>query len=317
VVVKVWPRFLSDSSQQMDDVVVINEVGLRDGLQNQPKILSTNDKLRLFRALTSAGLTEFEVTSFVSSRSIPQLADANAFLQSLPDDPRLRYTCLVPNLKGYRRALEAGARRISVVLAATDTMNRKNINMSLHDATKICSAVIRQAKSDGLFARAYIASAFACAYEGKTPSRVVFRLLDVMAKAGVDEIAIADTVGAANPREVKEIFSAAITTNGTSRIYAHFHDTRGLGSALVWSALESGVRRFDSSIAGLGGCPFAPGTSGNVATEDLVYLFDDLGLSSGVNLRKLFNAVDVVRELTNERAGGRVNAWYRAHRPGL
>lgn len=295
----------------MSDRAFINEVGLRDGLQNQPKILSTVDKLRIFHALAAAGLTDFEVTSFVSPKTVPQLADAAVLLQALPINFGLRYTCLVPNLNGYRHAIAAGARRIAVVLAATDTMNRKNINMSLEQATATCTDVIREAKTDGLFARAYIASAFACAYEGKTSRHEMFRLADVMLHAGADELAIADTVGAANPQEVKEVFTSAIRRYEQSKICAHFHDTRGLGSALVWAALEVGVRRFDSSIAGLGGCPFAPGATGNVATEDLVYLFNELAMETAVDFDKILDVVGLVRELLGNQVGGRILQLYR------
>ncbi len=298
----------------MTERIFINEVGLRDGLQNQPKIVSTENKLTIFHALAAAGLKAFEVTSFVSPKAVPQLADAADLLKSLPDDPQFRLTCLVPNMRGYERAVSAGARAIAVVLSATNTLNRRNINMSLDDASAVCEQVVRKAKSDGLFARAYIAAAFACPFEGQTPRKIVFELLDQMTTAGADELAIADTIGAANPKQVRDVFAAAIASYGATRTVAHFHDTRGLASALAWAALDSGVRRFDSSIAGLGGCPFAPGASGNVATEDLNFLFRDLGFETGIDFDKLFDAIDLVENLLGPGHGGRILPWYRTQR---
>ena len=235
----------------MTERILINEVGLRDALQNQPSILSTDQKLALFHTLRAAGIRDFEATSFVSPKHVPQLADAAEFLRLLPQDRSLRYTCLIPNERGYERALAAGATGIAVVLSATEGLNQKNIGMSLVQATEVCERVVRRAKDEGLFARAYIAAAFACPFEGLTPPRVLFELLDRMRTAGADELAIADTIGAANPRQVKDVFQEAINRYDDSHVAAHFHDTRGLGTALAWTAAEAGVRRFDISIAGL------------------------------------------------------------------
>jgi hydroxymethylglutaryl-CoA lyase len=298
----------------MKERILINEVGLRDGLQNQPKTLSTPQKLQLFRALAATGLTDFEVTSFVSPKAVPQLADASDFLDALPHDNGFRFSCLVPNLRGYERAVASGAKRIAVVLSATDTLNQKNINMSLNRATDVCEEVVRRAKKDGLFARAYIAAAFACPFEGNTPVDAVFRLLDRMTAAGADELAIADTIGGANPKKVKDLFRSVIAQYGVARTTAHFHDTRGLASALAWAAVEAGVRRFDSSIAGLGGCPFAPGASGNAATEDLVFLFHDLGFETGVDMQKLIEAAAMADALCGGAPGARIMPWYRNSR---
>lgn len=295
----------------MKEHITINEVGLRDGLQNQPRILSTEAKLQVFEALAAAGLKDFEVTSFVAPEAVPQLADAVEVMAALPRDSKFKYTCLVPNFRGYERAVSAGATGIAVILAATDTMNRKNINMSLEQALLVCGDVVRRAKSDGLFVRVYLAAAFECAFEGPTPPKVVFDLLEKMAVTGPDEFAIADTIGAANPRQVRHIFEALVKTYGTTRISAHFHDTRGLASALALTALEFGIRRFDSSVAGLGGCPFVPGASGNAATEDLVFLFHELGFDTGVDFDKLIETVDTVKGILPEAPGGRILGWCR------
>lgn len=298
----------------MREHVVINEVGLRDGLQNQSRILSTQEKLRLFDALRNASLSNFEITSFVSPKHVPQLADAAEFLQALPIRLGLNYTALVPNERGYERAVAAGSKAIAVALSATEGLNQKNINMSLDEATRVCERVVSRAKQDGVLARAYIAAAFACPFEGQTPPHVVFKLLDRMLAAGATELAIADTIGAANPRQVKELFSTALTQYGAKHVAAHFHDTRGLGSALVWAAAEAGVRRFDSSIAGLGGCPFALGASGNVATEDVVFMLEEAGFDTGVNFDALLLAVDQASSLLESAHGGHIIAWARNRR---
>jgi hydroxymethylglutaryl-CoA lyase len=298
----------------MAERLVINEVGLRDGLQNQPSILTTAQKLSLFNALAAAGITDFEATSFVSPKHVPQLADAADLLRQLPADPRCRYTALVPNERGYERALDAGAKGVAVVLSATESLNQKNINMSLAQAAMVCEKVVRRAKKDGLFARTYIAAAFACPFEGPTPTDVLFRLLDRMQAAGGDELAIADTIGAANPKQVRDVFKRAVATYGPERIAAHFHDTRGLGTALAWAAAEVGVRRFDSSVAGLGGCPFAPGASGNVATEDLVFMFNDIGFDTGIDFDALVAAVEMAGKLLDAAHGGRIVPWSRSRR---
>ncbi|MBN9048571.1 MAG: hydroxymethylglutaryl-CoA lyase [Rhizobiales bacterium] len=296
----------------MTERILINEVGLRDGLQNQPSILSTDQKLALFHTLRAAGIRDFEATSFVSPKHVPQLADAAEFLRLLPQDRSLRYTCLIPNERGYERALAAGATGIAVVLSATEGLNQKNIGMSLVQATEVCERVVRRAKDEGLFARAYIAAAFACPFEGLTPPRVLFELLDRMRTAGADELAIADTIGAANPRQVKDVFQEAINRYDDSHVAAHFHDTRGLGTALAWTAAEAGVRRFDSSIAGLGGCPFAPGASGNVATEDLVFMFNDVGFETGIDFNALLAAVGTAATMLQAARGGHIVPWARS-----
>jgi hydroxymethylglutaryl-CoA lyase len=298
----------------MAERIVINEVGLRDGLQNQPSILTTAEKLSLFSALAAAGVTDFEVTSFVSPKHVPQLADAADLLHQLPADPQYRFTALVTNERGYERAVAAGAKGIAVVLSATEGLNQKNINMSLAQATAVCEEVVRRAKKDGLFARAYIAAAFACPFEGPTPPDNLFRLLDRMQAAGADELAIADTISAANPKQVRDVFKQAVARSGAARVAAHFHDTRGLGTALGWAALESGVRRFDSSVAGLGGCPFAPGASGNVATEDLVFMFNDMGFETGIDFDAMLAAVEAAGKLLEAAHGGRIVPWSRTRR---
>lgn len=296
----------------MSERVVVNEVGLRDGLQNQSLTLSTGDKVALFDALAAAGVRNFELTSFVSPKAVPQLADANDLLAAVGERPGFHLTCLVPNMRGYERAKKSGAKGIAVVLATTETLNRKNINMSLAEATAVCAQVVGEARRKGVFARAYIATAFACPFEGSVAPAVVSSLAQEMIDAGADEIAIADTIGAGHPRQARQLFGALLSKFGVPRIAAHFHDTRGLGSALAWAALEAGVRRFDGSVAGLGGCPFAPGASGNLATEDLVFLCEQAGFDTGIDLSRLIEAVDKSSDLMGTVLGGRILPWCRA-----
>jgi len=295
----------------MTEAVSITEVGLRDGLQNQSIPVATADKLRLFEMLQKAGLRSFEVTSFVSPRAVPQLADAALLMAGLPAAADTRCMVLVPNEKGYERAVAAGATAIAVVLSATETLNRKNINRSLSQSRAEFREVIQQARRNGHFVRAYVAAAFACPYEGRTPLRRVIELAEELRQAGADEIAVADTIGAGNPAQAREIFGALGPAIGTDALAAHFHDTRGMGLAMAWAALDTGVRKFDGSFGGLGGCPFAPGAAGNLATEDLVFMLEEARFETGVRWRDLFEAIDLAERLLDRPLGGRIAAWHR------
>jgi len=295
----------------MKEHVIVNEVGLRDGLQNQPRHVPIDKKLTLAQALLNAGIRHIEATSFVSPRAVPQLADAAELFAALPKEPDVTYAALVPNERGYERAVTAGARSVAVVLAATETLNAKNINMSLERATATCESILKRAKSDGIATRAYIAAACACPFEGITPPKAVLSLTERMLKAGADEIAIADTIGAGHPRQVADLFRGVVALVEPSRVAAHFHDTRGMGLALTWAALESGIRRFDSSVGGLGGCPFAPGATGNLATEDLVFMLAESGFETGIDLEGLVAAVGVAEDVTGQALGGKIMPWWK------
>lgn len=301
----------------MSDQVLINEVGPRDGLQNQPVAVSCDDKLRLIAALADAGLRAIEATSFVSPKAVPQMADADALYPRLPRAQEIAYSALVPNLRGLERARAAGVQEIAVVLAATETMNRRNINMSLDEARVACSQTIAGALDLGMRAKAYIAVAFECPFEGRVMPAGVLGLAEAMFKSGAAEVVIADTIGAAAPRAVASLFKECVASFGAARLSAHFHDTRGFALANAWAALGEGVRKFDSSLGGLGGCPFAPGASGNVATEDMVLMFEQCGLSTGVDLQKLRQAVILCGRMIGRPLGGRSAAWLDAqdHKP--
>ncbi|MCX7224333.1 MAG: hydroxymethylglutaryl-CoA lyase [Burkholderiales bacterium] len=264
----------------------ITDVSPRDGLQNQPKLLSTLDKLALIRLLVAAGLERVEVTSFVSPMAVPQMADAADLLSLVISQfPKLQSTVLVPNLKGLERAHLAGAGEVSVVLAATDTMNRKNIHQGLADATRNCQDTVRAARAMGMRTRAYLAVAFDCPFEGVTPLPTLLALAQQMQAAQVDEIVIADTIGSAT------------------------HDTRGLAAANAWAALEAGIRRFDASAGGLGGCPFAPGAAGNLATEDLVLMAQGSGFQTNIDIGRLLDVIEFAQLKLDHPLGGRSYSW--------
>ncbi|MEI7786214.1 MAG: hydroxymethylglutaryl-CoA lyase [Betaproteobacteria bacterium] len=297
------------------DRLIITDVSPRDGLQNQPMAISTQDKLRLIDCLVRAGLQSVEATSFVSPKAVPQMADAGEVLSALLlRQPQLRSSVLVPNLKGLERAHAAGAREIAVVLSATETMNQKNINMSLQQAAEVSEQTVLEARGHGMKTRAYIAVAFDCPFEGATPLERVMELSQRMLKAGADELVIADTIGAASPGMVRDRTRALLSHVPADQLAMHFHDTRGMGVANAWAAVEQGVRRFDASAGGIGGCPFAPGAAGNVATEDLVLMAERSGLATGIDLMALLDAVDLAEELLGRPLGGRSATWLRRQR---
>lgn len=295
--------------------IFITDVSPRDGLQNQARQVSTADKLQLIRMLVQAGVRSVEVTSFVSPKAVPQMADASELLQQLNLAlPALRSSVLVPNLKGLERAHAAGAKEIAVVLSATDIMNQKNINMSLEAATQASEQTLRQARAHGLLTRAYIAVAFECPFEGVPPLDRVIALTQRMLEAGAREIVIADTIGAASPAQVKQRMQALAGIMPIDQLALHLHDTRGMAVANAWAALEVGVRRFDASAGGIGGCPFAPGAAGNLATEDLVLMAGSSGFTTGIDLDALLVAVDFAAASLDRSLGGRSSIWLRRQR---
>ncbi len=293
----------------MSDKVIVNEVGLRDGLQNQPRHVPVEGKLEMLNSLIAAGVSSIEVTSFVSPKAVPQMADASELYGRLPLDKGVNFEALVPNEKGYERAVAAGAKTVALVLASTEEMNQKNIGMSLERATEVNIAIIKRANREGIKPRSYISTAMGCPYEGDVAPEVVFDIAARMFEAGAAEAAVADTIGSGDPAQVKFIFETLAKRYGPERLAAHFHDTRGLALANSWVALECGVRKFDTSIGGLGGCPFAPGATGNVATEDVVHMLERSGFTTGIDIAGLRKAVAVAEKHTEQKLGGRVLSW--------
>jgi len=293
----------------MNDVVIVNEVGPRDGLQSLSKTLSIPERLTLIGALLDSGIRSIEVGSFVSPKAVPQMAGTGELFGLLPMRDTVAYSALVPNLRGYEQAREAGVQSVAVVLSATETMNQRNINMSLDRATEVCVELVQRATQDGIQARAYVAVAFECPFEGLTSPSVVERLIGRMFEVGADKVIIADTIGAANPQAVRNVLERLDKASLARQISCHFHDTRGMALANVLAALDWGVREFDSSIGGLGGCPFSPGASGNLATEDLVLMLDSMGLMTGIEPLLLVDTVRRVQALTGNTLGGHSLRW--------
>jgi hydroxymethylglutaryl-CoA lyase len=271
--------------------VRIYEVGPRDGLQNESTPIPTQTKLEFIRRLAAAGLREIEATSFVSPRAIPQLADADELMPLLPDRDRVRYPVLIPNERGLARAMAAGADAIAVFTGASEAFTRANIGMTLDESMEAFRPVLTRAAQAGMWTRAYVSTAFGCPFSGAVePFRVVevaMRLVDL----GADEVCVGDTIGVGVPSQVHELTGLLLDAGlSLDRMAYHFHDTRGTALANVSAALEDGVATFDASTGGTGGCPYAPGAAGNLATEDLVYLLDRMGVQHGVDLAGVLGA---------------------------
>jgi hydroxymethylglutaryl-CoA lyase len=293
----------------MSDIAIINEVGLRDGLQNQPVTVSTHDKARMAQTLIEAGIRYLEPVSFVHPKAVPQMADAAELTGLLPKRDDMHYTALVPNLKGYERARDHGYATVGLILATTDSFNQRNLNMSLAQTIQTCKDIINAAKRDGIHTRTYISGAFACPYDGPMPVDTTLSISREMIEAGSDEIAISDTIGGGNPQQMKDIMGPLIEEFGADPFFVHLHDTRGLAAAMAWAAADMGVRKFDASVGGLGGCPFAPGATGNVATEDLVYMLEACGLKTGISIQGLRETIAIAAEATQRPLGGRILSW--------
>jgi hydroxymethylglutaryl-CoA lyase len=271
--------------------VRVYEVGPRDGLQNEPAPISTNAKLRFIEFLADAGLHEIEATSFVSSHAIPQLADADELMARLERRAGVRYPVLVPNQRGLDRAEAVGADAVCVFTAASEAFTAHNINMSIAESIEAFRPVVETAHERGWWSRGYVSTAFGCPYQGAVDEGAVVDVASRLLALGVDEVSIGDTIGVAGPADVRRVIGALLAAGiAPERLAMHFHDTRGTALANVTAALELGIRCFDASTGGTGGCPYAPGAAGNLATEDLVYLLEREGLSHGVDLERLLVA---------------------------
>ncbi|WP_420842686.1 hydroxymethylglutaryl-CoA lyase [Fervidibacillus albus] len=274
--------------------VTIIEVGPRDGLQNEKVFVPTDQKRAFIHALKQAGFKEMELASFVSPKWVPQMVDAEEIIESCADF-KTRNFVLVPNEKGVQRLYASKANAVAVFVGTSDTFNQKNINKRTHESMVELRPIVRGLKKKGYFVRASISTAFHCPYEGKIPEEKTLSLCQTFVDFGVDELCVADTIGMATPKEVYSLFTKLKTAFPDILISAHFHDTRKMGLANVFAALQAGIDRFDSSAGGLGGCPFAPGASGNVATEDVVYMLERMGISTGIDLHKLSDSLDIIR----------------------
>lgn len=292
----------------MSDFVSIKEVAARDGLQAQSVEITLEQRRELIEALVQTNVPELEIGSFVSPSAVPQMAGTEVLARTLPQGPA-KYSALVPNMKGYELARREGIDQIAIVLSATEQMNQNNIRKSLRDTFAMGSDILARAKDEGVEIHAYIAVAFECPYEGKVDSSfVIDRVAELMSNEP-GRLVIADTIGAANPNDVKLMMAELIAQHGTQQLGCHFHDTRAMGLANVFAALDAGIRQFDSSAGGLGGCPFAPGARGNVATEDVVLLCESAGLSTGINIEALLASVKCLSQIIGSPLGGRSHRW--------
>jgi hydroxymethylglutaryl-CoA lyase len=269
--------------------VKIVEVGMRDGLQNEKLLIPTEEKIKLIDKLVHAGLKEIEITSFVSPKWIPQLADSLKVAQAFRDDHRVNFSALVPNLQGLKMAMEAEIKTIAVFMSVTEAHNQKNLNKSRYEAFVTLEEVTKKAISQGMRVRAYLSTVFGCPFEGKVNKNRVSDLTEKLLNLGIYEVSLGDTIGVANPLQVEEVLGLLMNRGNKKALAVHFHDTRGCGLANSLTALRMGITTFDSSFGGLGGCPYAPGASGNVATEDLGYMFEEMGIDCGINLERLMS----------------------------
>jgi hydroxymethylglutaryl-CoA lyase len=274
----------------MSDHVKIVEVGPRDGLQNEKSVLELHDKVTLVNALSNTGLSAIETGSFVSPKWVPQMANSGQVFSDINRNPAVSYSALIPNLKGYELAKAAKASEVAIFAAASEGFSQKNINCSISESIERFKDVAEQAKRDSVPLRGYLSCIFACPYDGATPISTVIEACKQLFELGCYEVSLGDTTGVGTAYETKALMQALKPHFDTARLALHFHDTYGQALANVYAGLEAGVRTFDASVAGLGGCPYAKGASGNLATEDLVYLLNGSGLEHGVDLDSLMSA---------------------------
>ena len=291
--------------------MTVYEVGPRDGLQNEPETVATEAKRALVERLAAAGLRRIEATSFVSPKWIPQLADAAELIASLPPLPQTRISALVPNLQGYERMRGAGGVAVAALfLSASETHNRKNVNCGIDEQLERIRPVAERARADGVGLRAYVSTVCGCPYEGDVAPAAVVALTRKLIATGIDEISLGDTIGVGHPAQVRALVRAVAAEVPLARIALHLHDTFGRALANVQAGYEAGLRTFDASLGGLGGCPYAPGASGNVATENVVDLFERAGVATGVDLDALVDTTHWMEsEVLKRSLPGRV---YRA-----
>ena len=284
------PTPVPSSGESVENTPVPIEVGPRDGLQNEAAAIGTADKIAFVDRLSAAGLPVIEVTAFVSPKWVPQMADAAEVLAGITRRPGTRYMALVPNQKGLERALAARIDIAAIFAASSETFSQRNINQSIDASFETYSAVARDALAAGLPVRGYLSTAFGCPFEGDVPIERVVALTKRLLEIGADEVAVSDTIGIAHPGQVRSVVAALRREIPLERIALHLHDTRGTALANVLAAMDLGIRTFDASAGGLGGCPYAPGASGNLSTEDLLYMFQGLGAVRDIDLDAVFAA---------------------------
>jgi len=291
----------------LSGVVTVYEVSPRDGLQNETSILPVAAKRELIAALVASGLKRVEVTSFVSPRWVPQLADAVALVQSLARPDGVIFSALCPNAVGLERAKVAGLREVAIFLSASESHNQKNTNKSIQRSLDLFEELIPAARDAGMHVRAYISTVWGCPYEGDVDPQRALEIARELVRWGVYQVSLGDTIGVGTPLQTQRICQMFLGEFAQEQLALHFHDTRGTALSNVLVGLDAGIRTFDASVGGLGGCPYAPGASGNLATEDLVYLLHGMGLETGVDLAALIAAGEVAERLLGRKLPGKVH----------
>ena len=294
------------------------EVSPRDGLQNEAAVVPTERKAELIARLVAAGVADIEVTSFVRPRWIPQLSDAVELVRMLPKVEGVRYWGLVPNAVGLERAVEGGIRHVATFLSASETHNKKNVNRTVRESLAGVEEVIGVARDEEMSVRGYISTVFGCPYEGQVPVENTLRIVDRLVSAGAQTISLGDTTGMANPRQVHDVIARVLATGlPVDALAVHLHDTRGTALANALAAWEMGVRQIDGSVGGMGGCPYAPGASGNAASEDIVYTFEAMGVSTGIDLDRLADAGCYAEGQLGRELPGRYHLYWKGARARL
>lgn len=287
------------------DTVKIVEVGPRDGLQNEKVTVSAEAKVAYITALADAGLCVIEAGAFVSPRWVPQMADTAEVYRDIPKDPGVEYPVLVPNMKGLERATESGVKSIAIFTAASESFNRRNINMSIDESFDNYTPVVARALSEGMRVRGYVSTAFGCPYEGEVAPEKVLEVCARLLDLGCYEVSVGDTIGVGTPMQVQGLIGMLLQVIPSNKLAMHFHDTRGTALANTLASLEMGIATYDASSGGLGGCPYAPGASGNLATEDLVYMLEPMGIETGVSLERLVAASKIIAPYLDHPLPGR------------
>ena len=294
--------------------IVIEEQGLRDGLQSEKPFVPTEKKLEIIGLVADAGVKRIQVTSFVHPKLVPQMADAEEICRGLDHSRDVIYSGLVLNSKGLERALNTGLSHVEMVVSASDAHSRRNVNRSLEEALPEGVALIKEAKQAGLHMRGTVSCSFGCVYEGAVPEDRVISILEAMAGAGADAVCLADTTGMGNPVQMRRLCRRALELFPETIVPLHLHDTRGLGLANILAAYEVGIRHFDVCAGGLGGCPFVKGAAGNVSAEDVVNMFEGIGVKTGIDLNRLCAVVDMLESLLDRELPGRMNRVVKAAR---
>ncbi|WP_417336444.1 hydroxymethylglutaryl-CoA lyase [Halobacteriovorax marinus] len=295
--------------------VRIIEVGPRDGLQNEAKVLDLSTKVEFIDRLALTGLETIEVTSFVRADKIPQMGDAKELFKTIKERDyynKLNLPCLVPNTKGMELAIDNGVKEVAIFTATSNTFNQRNINATIEESLERFRPVAKLATDNGIKIRGYISTVFGCPYEGETSVDSLMDILSALKDMGCYEISLGDTIGVANPLQVKNVLSRVFKIHSANELAMHFHDTRGLALANTLASLEMGATNFDSSAAGLGGCPYAKGATGNVATEDVVYMLESMGVSTGVDLEKMAHASKYILEALGKESSSKYLTAYLA-----